>query len=1138
MINDYQELNPIKYVTEITQVSWNQTAERNPELEAQLVIDKAQEVLGILENHGIEAKLTTDDKGITHVKIPRAKIDQLINVQKAVPLDTETFIKIFKKTPLSQNDSQKIENSLVALLNSINPYELASRSNLRDFKSFFQTLNIKSEPTSNMGIRLKNISAKVLQIIQTAEEIQENNRDLIIEEFSKKRPDVNLIKALIEVGAALNQRDSSGCTVLSYAIKGGNTAATLALLEAGADVNQENEMGDGAPLYWAIKRGFYEIIPALVDKGANVDKETRAGMTPLHLAADKGLSDVVRVLIDKGAKVNITNRFGETPLLYPSCKGFTEVIQVLIEKGADINRKNRLGETPLTSAIACSMTMAALALIRAGADVNLDGVDGKTPLTWAYEKDLGVVFEALIQQGADASKLDKEGKSILQMGFEKKLDGITATLLKGIDPNKETYQGKPLLHAAIEKDMNATVMTLLSRGADVHKEWEGMTPLQMAASKGRAEVIPALISFGADANQMNKRGQTPLFLAIDSADIDSDSKKADVIRALIKGRANVDRTNRENNTQTPLLQAFRKELPGCIQVLIDHGADFNKTDHNGDDPLYLSIQKGYNQIAVSLIKKGADPNSGGNRKTVPLNIAIQKGFVDVVQELLDKYALIDKPDGSGMTPFDVVFAAKNPKAQEIFTLLITRGLVLKHTMELIKRAGSEKFEESVVFLQNIKAFLHALHQHVGESLFGQFVQENHTLFNYKFISRIQKIKEDPITRKFLENIYAKLGSVIIAGELSPSEIERRLEQHPFILTQGTASTYIFHSNEEDSFPIQKEHFLALVLSKSWNLDEIREEILNAHNRQMPASGSYHIRIVPDELKIHPEIILKNISELFQRFIFKNLQVFFIGQQGADQGGLSRQFISDLFSQLALKMKFQKCDNGLFRPRLPEDSNGDFPALSKADKTLYRQLGQMMMFVLNASIIMPIGMLFDLGVFTAITKMDPKLLRKEFEEIDLNDPVIFDKMLGIYKDINRYIEDDMKMVLRTEQYLNLNEASPDELLQDAYGLVMGDPNIEQFNIGYDVKKMRQHLPQIKMAVQKLFIDTKLRPALSPIHEIAKGMKSSVFNSRLNFRTLQKMSPAKLSEDLREQSQKRRLLKSWPSEIIVPIILKIG
>ena len=80
------------------------------------------------------------------------------------------------------------------------------------------------------------------------------------------------------------------------------------------DINAgDSEFGVTA-LSWAALLDATEIAEFLVEKGADVNAESRDGSTPLHSAAFLGHTKIAELLIQKGAEVNPKNYRGETPL--------------------------------------------------------------------------------------------------------------------------------------------------------------------------------------------------------------------------------------------------------------------------------------------------------------------------------------------------------------------------------------------------------------------------------------------------------------------------------------------------------------------------------------------------------------------------------------------------------------------------------------------------------------------------------------------------------------------------------------------------------------------------------------------------------------------------------------------------------
>jgi hypothetical protein len=78
-------------------------------------------------------------------------------------------------------------------------------------------------------------------------------------------------------------------------VKAGNAKAVEALIESGADVNQQGEQG-WTPLNFAAGRGDVELIKLLVKKGADVFKTGRDLRTPYMIAIAAGHIDAAKSL--------------------------------------------------------------------------------------------------------------------------------------------------------------------------------------------------------------------------------------------------------------------------------------------------------------------------------------------------------------------------------------------------------------------------------------------------------------------------------------------------------------------------------------------------------------------------------------------------------------------------------------------------------------------------------------------------------------------------------------------------------------------------------------------------------------------------------------------------------------------------
>lgn len=99
----------------------------------------------------------------------------------------------------------------------------------------------------------------------------------------------------------------------------------------------KDDIGDTV-LYWAASRPHISLITALINHGADVNKQNNMGETALFLAAEKNHLGVIWTLIKNGADVNINDNFGNTALSIAKEKGHHNVIS-LLENADPLTRK-------------------------------------------------------------------------------------------------------------------------------------------------------------------------------------------------------------------------------------------------------------------------------------------------------------------------------------------------------------------------------------------------------------------------------------------------------------------------------------------------------------------------------------------------------------------------------------------------------------------------------------------------------------------------------------------------------------------------------------------------------------------------------------------------------------------------------
>ena len=136
-----------------------------------------------------------------------------------------------------------------------------------------------------------------------------------------------------------------------WAARFGNAPAVRALLKSGVDVNDIVDEAGGVALATAAAFDQITAINALVDAGADLNAQNESG-PPMCIAAGTGRTAAVMALIRAGADVNLAKlRSGYTPLHLAVCQGSGACTAVLIQAGADISKVNDDEMTPLDIAV-------------------------------------------------------------------------------------------------------------------------------------------------------------------------------------------------------------------------------------------------------------------------------------------------------------------------------------------------------------------------------------------------------------------------------------------------------------------------------------------------------------------------------------------------------------------------------------------------------------------------------------------------------------------------------------------------------------------------------------------------------------------------------------------------------------------
>ncbi len=265
------------------------------------------------------------------------------------------------------------------------------------------------------------------------------------------------VAILADGGADLNATDPDRISALNLALINLHFDTAVALIEAGADVNQWDIFGR-APLYNAIDLNTLPVggrtdIPSedahtgvdvarmLLEHGANPnmqlklrppyrnavfdrgsDNSLAEGATPLIRAARAADVASVKLLLEHGALVDLPNARGHTPLLivagidwsaaptrgrYKTEEASIETLQILLEHGANINAiTGDPAKRPITQLSDNERGAGLQPAIRGAGQV-----DGQTALHAAAKKGWNLIVKFLIDNGAVQQVVDTSGRT-------------------------------------------------------------------------------------------------------------------------------------------------------------------------------------------------------------------------------------------------------------------------------------------------------------------------------------------------------------------------------------------------------------------------------------------------------------------------------------------------------------------------------------------------------------------------------------------------------------------------------------------------------------------------------------------------------------------------------------------------------
>jgi len=250
-----------------------------------------------------------------------------------------------------------------------------------------------------------------------------------------------------------------GKNSLIYGIENANNDAVIKLINKGIELDRD--IGTLQPLELAVSKHNIEIVNYLLEKGANVNLQSKYDRTALFSAAALGYLDIAKILIKYNADPNIVDKYNVSPLIIAAEKHHTSMIKYLVnETYADININPKYNDTVLNYAIK---------------NVDLD------------------LIKFLLDHGAVPNTKSRNGELILinvLMYFPKRKSDVIIETLKlllkhGVKINEinDIYNMTVLMYAVNRSSRLSVIEFLLKSGADPKiKNAEGKTAFDFIQS--------------------------------------------------------------------------------------------------------------------------------------------------------------------------------------------------------------------------------------------------------------------------------------------------------------------------------------------------------------------------------------------------------------------------------------------------------------------------------------------------------------------------------------------------------------------------------------------------------------------------------------------------------------------------------
>ncbi len=282
------------------------------------------------------------------------------------------------------------------------------------------------------------------------------------------------------------------------------------------------------------------------------------------------------------------------------------------------------------------------------------------------------IVKEYVRNGADANEKDSAGKTAIEYAVEND-HPITARFLM---QHMDAIDSEDMLGLLWRDKYELFKFYYDNKVHQYHHESAERTFLTTAAMYGAGEAVLFMLknNIGGDINARDVDGETALIAASYdfSGDSESSRERAEVLRHLLKYKANINARNNEGKSAL-MLATHSMGSERIYNTLLKANADVNIQDNKGMTVLMYNAQLGYRpddpeetaENLVLLLKYKAKIDIKDNTGKTALMHAAKEGYAGGVKVLLANGADPHVKDNQGNTALSYALFHKHKNTAEI-----------------------------------------------------------------------------------------------------------------------------------------------------------------------------------------------------------------------------------------------------------------------------------------------------------------------------------------------------------------------------------------------------------------------------------------------------------------------------------------